>query len=776
MDFAENMKEDLNSFHFLLSSFVTPSEVAVLLEDMGIAPEMITSGYKEMKKRAVKQSLSMKEPDGTIKIIEDKAVSLLQSQDDIPSALHFFCAITNARNSLAYKILSDASVLTDVRLKAFNMLATPARRIKARKEEMQQESTKILPEQGSVTKTAVQEPSPDNGYIDHAPEKEESEKSQKSSQQIVTGDSNIELPEIFNSMGRNLTALAVSGTLEPIYGRESEIDSILDILCRKKNNNPCIIGPAGSGKTALVEGIAGRQKDGLLPGKIIWELNLPSLISGTEFRGSLEKRLNELLTETERYKDSIIVFIDEVHLMNSDQNELMANMLKPALSRGNFPLIGATTTDEFKKYIAKDPALERRFSLVTIEEPAGEELFRIAYHATETLSSFHNVKMHEKDLVKYAIRLSNRYISGKSQPDKVLSVLDTLGAVLSRNGKGVAEKNDLMVLVSNQTGIPVENLLVDGTAILRMLPDRMNRSIKGQHKAKKKVCQLLARRFIRKNDNKPISSFLFAGPTGVGKTEMAKKLAEFFFGSEKKLVSFDMSEFQEQHSISRLIGAPPGYTGFEDGGQLTEAFRREPYQLLLLDEIEKAHPKVLTILLQILEEGRVSDSRGFSVNMSETIIVMTTNLGAEEFGSSRVGFGGGTSEDVRENLILSKIESFLSPEIINRVDEVVIFTPFTDEEMKEIAGAVLDRVIRNLAESYGITIETENREEISAYLVDSMTGKEKSLGARAVNRIVEKKIEGLVLDHMYSGKEGSHLKITFDSDINSVQVSISSPC
>ncbi len=755
LDFSKDMQENLNSFHFLLSCFVSPSEVAVLLEDLSIEPETIASGYKDLKKKHIKNGKHLEEPKGTITAIEKKALTFLQSQDDIPSALHFLCAITNVRESVACQILLHLDILTNVRMQAYSMLSTPAKRTKARMGQMKAESIQIIRTQGENFYNNEAEPQQKQiknispTVVVH-PEIESSTKPE-----LIPGikisPENFILPEIFNLFGRNLTELAFAEKIEPIFGRIDEIENILDILCRKKNNNPCIVGPAGSGKTALVEGIAHRQRSGILQNMIIWELNLTSLVSGTDYRGSLEKRVSELMSEVEKLKDKIIVFIDEIHMLATESNEIIANMLKPALSRGNFPLIGATTPDEFKKTIAKDPALERRFSIVNISEPSGEELAGIVLNSARILSTYHKTKLDDENLLKDAIKLSSRYISGKSQPDKVISLLDSLGSVLSRNKKSYASNEDLLKLVSTRTNIPVENLLVDGSTILRNLPEKINRIVKGQNKAKKKICQLLARRFNRKNDEKPIASFIFAGPTGVGKTEMAKRLAEFFFGSEKKLVVFDMSEYHEPHSISRLIGAPPGYAGYEDGGKLTEAFRREPYQLLLLDEIDKSHPKVLNILLQILEEGRIADSRGFSANMSESIVVMTTNIGADEFVTSRVGFGGtNEKEEVRENLIINKIENFLSPEIVNRVDDIVIFYPFNDDEMKEITISMIGSNMKNLEESYSVKLSIEDIKTVADFLVNSMTMKEKSQGARAIQRIVEKNIEGMVLDHIYS--------------------------
>jgi len=565
---------------------------------------------------------------------------------------------------------------------------------------------------------------------------------------------------LLEKFGRNLTELAKNGKIDPIFGRSREIELIVDILGRRKSNNPMIIGPAGSGKTALVEAVAIHQKEGLLNDKVLWELNLSSVVGGTEYRGSLEKRLGDLIAYVEENRESLVVFIDEIHTLFTSGNEVVGNMLKPALARGAFPLIGATTTTEYNKYIAKDAAMERRFSIVKVDEPRGDQLLKIVRNAADNLSSYHGVSLNEDELVRNAISLSNRYISGKSQPDKVLSLLDTLGSVLKREKRESATVEDLMAMVSDNTGIPVESLLIDTSRIINALPVVLDRSIIGQERAKERIVRLLARRFGNRQENKPLASMLFAGPTGTGKTEMAKKLASFLFGGEDRMVVFDMSEFQESHSVSKLIGAPPGYSGFEDGGRLTESFRREPYQLLLLDEIEKAHPKVLSLFLQTLEEGRISDTRGFSADMSESIIIMTSNLGADLFTSGKVGFGDAVSDEIRGPEILEKIEKFLSPELLNRMDEVVLFRPFSDDEFFTLAKMYLNEVIGCISLNEGFSIDVENFEEACHFVLERMSLKDRQMGARAVKRLVGKLVEGPALECFY-GRENKEKEITY---------------
>ncbi len=736
LDYAERMKSrKLTSFHYLLAYFSTPSEAAVVFEQSGVSYRDVAEAYNAMVKMSRMAGSSLKEPVDTITSIETAAKKHVMNKGQKISTLHFLAAVTSTRNSIAYRILQKMGILTDIRLSAMKLLDEPTKKVKDRAQEMKQESTKV----GKV--------SPDTIKV----------KERKKSEKEDAEDKDQNYLEKF---GRNLTALAENGGIDPIFGRSREIELIVDILGRKKNNNPMIIGPAGSGKTALVEAVATKQKEGLLPGKIIWELNLSSIIGGTEYRGSLEKRLGELIEYVELNREKFIIFIDEIHTLFTSGNEVVGNILKPALARGAFPLIGATTTSEYNKFIAKDTALERRFSIVKVEEPRGEQLLKIVESAAANLSSYHGVALNEGELVRNAISLSSRYISGKSQPDKVLSLLDTLGSVLKREKREEATVEDLIAMVSDTTGIPVESLLVDTSRIINALPVVLDRSIIGQERAKEMIVRLLARRFGNRQGNKPLASMLFAGPTGTGKTEMAKKLASFLFGGEDRMVVFDMSEFQESHSVSKLIGAPPGYSGFEDGGRLTESFRREPYQLLLLDEIEKAHPKVLSLFLQMLEEGRISDTRGFSADMSESIVIMTSNLGADLFSSGKVGFGDAVSNEIRGREILDKIEHFLSPELLNRMDEVVLFRPFSDDEFLLIVKMYLNEVVGRIGLSEGFSIVVDDVDEACHFVLEKMSLKDRQMGARAVKRLVGKLVEGPALECFY-GRENSEEEVVY---------------
>lgn len=734
IDFAERMQTPLTSLHFLLAYFSAPSEAAAILENLQISYQTVAKTYNSMLKDAKLSGTNMEEKKGVIQLLEKSAASYCSNKGQPVNPTHFLAALTSIRDTLAYRILDAMGTVSNIRTSALAHIDAPTKKATNRANEMLQESTKVYPSFDSETRSDPNRP------VDAS---------------------------AISLFGRNLTREAFEGKIDPVFGRNREIEAIIDILGRKNSNNPMIIGPAGSGKTAIVEAVALRQKEGLLPDIEIWELRLSSLVGGTEYRGSLEKRITELLDFVEKNRGKIIVFIDEIHLLysSSGSDNTVANMLKPALSRGNFPLIGATTTEEFNKFIAKDPAMERRFSIVKVEEPKNEELLAIVSNAAKTLENYHGVTFGGENFIKAAITLSDRYISGKSQPDKVLSLLDTLGSILKRERKSEADKNDLISLVSNRTGIPQENLLIDTAKIVNTLPEVLDRSIVGQKSAKERISRIFARKFSSKPVGKPLASMIFAGPTGTGKTETAKKLASFLFGSPDRMVVFDMSEFQEPHSVSKLIGAPPGYSGYDDGGKLTEAFRREPYQLLLLDEIEKADPKVLTVLLQILEEGRITDTRGFTADMSESIVIMTTNLGAELFSAGRVGFGDADTS-AKSAEIINKIEGFLSPELVNRVDDIVLFKPFSQEDFVKLAGTAFNETLKKVNTMENCSLSIEDPKSAQELIVSKMTARDRLMGARAVKRIVGKFFEGAFLEEYYknSGKQSDFLCCVRDNE------------
>ncbi|MEA1963859.1 MAG: ATP-dependent Clp protease ATP-binding subunit, partial [Candidatus Aerophobetes bacterium] len=584
---------------------------------------------------------------------------------------------------------------------------------------------------------------------------------EKVSSQKAVGHTNTPTLDRF---GRDLTQLARSGELDPVIGREKEIERVIQILSRRTKNNPVLIGEAGVGKTAIAEGIAQKIAKGTLPetllNKRLITIELGGVVAGTKYRGEFEKRMEKILNEIRKSKN-IILFIDEVHTLvgaGAAEGAIDAStILKPALARGELQCIGATTLDEYKKYIERDEALERRFQSVIINEPTVNETIEILKGLRDKYEAFHRVKITDEALIS-AVRLSHRYIQDRYLPDKAIDVVDEAAARVrlqsstrprelkkieaelerlrkekesaikmqdfekaaglrdkekslkqaltkerseweANKGRGdikeeVTEK-DIAYVVSSWTNIPLRDLTEEESKKLLRMEETLHQRIVGQEEAIKAVSRAIRRaRAGVKNIKRPIGAFIFLGPTGVGKTELAKSLAEFLFGDEDAMVRLDMSEYMEKFTVSRLTGAPPGYVGYEEGGELTEKVRRRPYSVILLDEIEKAHPDVFNILLQITENGRLSDNLGHTVDFRNTVLIMTSNLGAEQIVSgANVGFQAAEerslSYEEMKNKVLSEFKRHFRPEFLNRLDEVIVFHALSKEEIKKIVDLIL---------------------------------------------------------------------------------------
>ncbi|MHC2994253.1 MAG: ATP-dependent Clp protease ATP-binding subunit [Candidatus Atribacteria bacterium] len=628
-----------------------------------------------------------------------------------------------------------------------------------------------------------------------------------------------------DEFGRDLTKLAREDKLDPVIGRGMEIQRVIQILSRRKKNNPCIIGEAGVGKTAIVEGLAQKIDNNdvpeILKNKRILCLDLALIVAGTKYRGEFEKRLKKIVKEVQD-SNEIILFIDEIHTLvgaGAAEGAIDAsNILKPALARGELQVIGATTADEYRKYIEKDAALERRFQPIYISEPSIEETIKILQGLRDKYEAHHKIKITDQAL-EAAARLSARYVSGRFLPDKAIDLVDEAASRIKlqttisppdvkemeeqlnrvrkekesavklqqfekaaqlrdkekkleaelqkvkekwetgrRINKVEVTEEDIAEIVSSWTGIPVFSLKEEEAQKLLRMEEELHKRIIGQDEAIISISRAIRRaRSGMKNPKRPIGSFIFLGPTGVGKTELARSLTEFLFGDENAMISLDMSEYMEKFAVSRLVGAPPGYVGYEEGGQLTEKVRRKPYSVVLLDEIEKAHPDVYNILLQIFEDGRLTDSQGRVVDFKNTVIIMTSNVGATLIKKgTTLGFRG-TSETEEmsykeiKDKVMGEMDKTFRPEFLNRIDEVIVFRSLNRKEIKKIADLMLKEV-KNLLEEQKIDLEiTEEAKGILA-----KEGYDPNFGARPLRRTIEKLIENPISEKILADefKEG----------------------
>jgi ATP-dependent Clp protease ATP-binding subunit ClpC len=622
-----------------------------------------------------------------------------------------------------------------------------------------------------------------------------------------------------DSFGRDLTELAANGELDPVIGRKDEIERLIQILCRRKKNNPVLLGEAGVGKTAIVEGlshqIVNKQVPEILKDKRIVVLDLAMMVAGTKYRGQFEERIKAVISEVIRAKN-VVLFIDELHTLvgagGAEGAIDAANVLKPALSRGEVQCIGATTLDEFRKHIEKDGALERRFQTIIVEPPSKDETLEILRGLQDRYEAHHRVKFSDEALYQ-AVELSSRYISGRCLPDKAIDVVDEAGARVrlknmtvppdlteieekivklqkekdeavrsadyeraaalrdeaqqllsektqlhkkwyeeNKETTGVVDTEIIAEVVSKMTGIPLTRLEKKEAQRLLELEAELHKRVVSQDEAINAIAKAVRRaRSGIKDPNRPMGSFIFLGPSGVGKTLLAKSLAEFMFGDENSLVQIDMSEFIEKHNVSRLVGAPPGYVGYEEGGQLTERIRRRPYAVLLLDEIEKAHPDVYNILLQIMDEGRLTDSFGRHVDFKNIVLIMTSNIGADLIkNSSGFGFGKKTPEanyEKMKEILHKEVERHFRPEFLNRLDDVIVLKALTREDLQSIVEYELVKVFKRLIE-HGLKLELS--EQAKEFLIDK--GYNPEFGARPLRRAIEHYIEDPLSESLLQGR------------------------
>ena len=565
---------------------------------------------------------------------------------------------------------------------------------------------------------------------------------------------------ILDQYSRDLTMLAASGSFDPVIGRDEEIRRSIQILSRRSKNNPVLIGEPGVGKTAVAEGIAayiaGSDAPDSMAGKRLVALDLPALLAGTKYRGDFEERVKAVLKDVKKAGD-VILFIDEMHTMigaGSAEGAIdAANILKPALGRGEVQIIGATTPEEYRRHIEKDAALERRFQPVKIAEPSRGDSLKMLGAVRQSLEKHHGVKISDAALTA-AVDLSARYINDRFLPDKAIDLADEAAAHIRVSGGGLVTAEDIAGIVSMWTGIPVANLSADETKRLCNMESILHRRVIGQNEAVTAVSRAIRRGRVGLSDpDRPIGSFLFLGPTGVGKTELCRALAEAVFGESDAMIRLDMSEYMEKHAVSKLIGSPPGYVGYEDGGQLTERVRRKPWSVVLFDEIEKAHEDVWGILLQIMDDGRLTDSAGRVVSFRNTIIVMTSNVGAKSIsdGRPRMGFtpDGGDEAQLMRARINEELRRTFKPEFLNRIDETIVFRRLSRAEIRSIA----ERMLLTVAERFkalGMTLSVPD--QVVDFLAER--GYDEKYGARPLRRAIRSMIEDKAAELMLTDSLG----------------------
>ena len=645
-----------------------------------------------------------------------------------------------------------------------------------------------------------------------------------------------------NQYGTDLTKKATEGKLDPVIGRKDEIQRVIQILSRRTKNNPCLIGEPGVGKTAVAEGLAEKiiaeDVPEMLKNKRVVSLDIASMVAGAKYRGDFEERIKKCLEEVKKAGD-VILFIDEVHTIvgagSAEGAVDAANILKPLLARGEVQVIGATTLNEYRKYIEKDSALERRFSPVTVGEPTNEETIEILKGIRDRYEAHHNVKITD-EAIKAAVELSTRYINDRFLPDKAIDLVDEAASRVkmrtytqpdtlkkleeeisamnkekddaikvqdfekaaslrdkinvekeklqkekekweSKNTKSITTltEEDIAEVVASWTGVPVKKLTQTENEKLRNLEQTLHQRVIGQNEAVDAVAKAIRRgRVGLKDPNRPIGSFLFLGPTGVGKTELSKALAESLFGNEDAMIRIDMSEYMEGHSVSKLIGSPPGYVGFDEGGQLTEKIRRKPYSVILFDEIEKAHPDVMNMLLQILDDGRLTDAQGRTVNFKNTVIIMTSNIGARLItDKTTLGFSAKDKKDESQKEyetikkdVMGELKKQFRPEFINRIDEIIVFHKLNDEDIKQIIDIMLNQVTKRMAEkSYKFEIDNSAKELIAKKGVDT------DYGARPLKRAIQNILEDKIAEEILDGNIKPNKKAVIKAEDDKIVIS-----
>ena len=747
LDSADQLNEEFNSLHLLFAMFMLDNSGGMLLTEEGFSEETLLPFVDRS------ESESKEAVEELMQFTEDTAEKY---RDPEVNCLHLILALCRHRSTIAHRLLERADVpIPGLRNRAVSLLVN---KMPKRYTEIFEEHDRRKKAQAAQRPLGADrlQPAP----AASVPRPAVTTETRTLTQEKAPGQASclpLRLP-VLSEVAVDMVLEAARGGIGPVEGRREEMEELADILNKRKANNPLIVGPPGVGKTALVEGLAWllAHRPSALPGlegRRIFRLEPAKLLKGTHLRGSFSERMDALRREVRAAAGRVVIFLDETHQIaqgSVDGSQEIAQELKTVLADGEFPCIGATTGEEYRKSIARDPVLSRRFHVLELEEPSETETLAILASLAESLKRHHGVSF-EPEALKLALRLSGRYMRDRHQPDKSLTILDLAGSRARRlQGKRVDERI-VSEVVAQLANLPVDQLVVDEAERYLELETRLGGRIVGHRAVLRKIAEALRRNAAGFGGDRPMGSFLFVGPTGVGKTEIARALAAELFGDRDALLRFDMSEFSEPHSVAKLIGSPPGYVGFQDGAALTDTIRLKPFRIVLLDEVEKAHQNVHQLLLSLLDDGRLTDSLGQTADFTNCVVIMTSNIGGDTFQkkSHGIGFGGAQDADRPQREVLEAVKRVFSPELYNRIDEKIVFSPLSEAEFCEVARLLLDASAKKLAAEKRITLEFTP--EVSQALV-SRGGYDARYGARPMRRTIQNLIEGPLASMILKGE------------------------
>lgn len=792
-DMAKAAEHQLSSAHVLLALFTFPNRAKQLLNEKDIDEERILDAFRTAED----------EPAKTVQRLRARARDIAtHSSADQVDCLHLLIAITRLRDCFAYRLLDQImGPLTQLRNQAVSFVtgSMPRRYQSIPKSGLEQRAM-LSPRSSNrrISSPGVVEAEPEAPAIRAVPEpaatpippaiqlQEEPNVARIAPEPASENESQEnaeperlpieELAPTLATLGVDLSQKARDGDLDLVFGRDMELQSLIDILGKRRSNNPILIGPPGVGKTAIVEGLAvliarGDESVQHFADKRLFALDTGALVAGTSLRGAFSERMQAIKKEVKDSNGGIVVFIDEIHTLmgagsSGEGAQDAANELKTALARGDFPCIGATTHDEFKKHVEKDPALERRFTPISVEEPSTDEAILILEGGVAPYAEHHRVSYH-LDAIHAAVHLTHRFVSERKLPDKAFAALDLAGSRARRRGRDVVDRLEVAKVVHEWTQVPLERLADLDADRFSHAEEVLSQSLVGHKSVIESVTKALKRGFAGFSTHRPIGSFLFLGPTGVGKTELVKVLADFLFGRKDAVIRLDMSEYTEKHSVARLVGAQPGYVGHDQGGLLTEALRKRPFQIVLFDEIEKGHPDVLNILLQVLDEGQLTDSKGRSVSFSNAVVILTSNLGADALKAAaapKIGFGASNDDTFKTDasIVLERAREQMLPELWGRLDERQVFLPLSRSELLQVTELQLQSMRRILYQEKQIEIRWSP--DVASFVLDKANPDE--FGARGIRQTIQSEVEAKLADEILNAElaMGETALLTIESD------------